>query len=464
MVKNLHTDPFDDLLRSKYETEQITPPKELWKNIRSSLGKGVSHVSVWTKSRYLLWSALGTGIIVAIAIAFFTLPVSKEKTAVLSPEKKVEIKNEKRFNKSNKERKIVTFSHRNRAKQPALIRNTPVQTGREQIPDNQNRQLTSGNTSISSVRHTSNIGAGQPMNSEKSIFYLPALHSLNPRALSQHPFQQYKASSSLLQTKDFATQKVPAFGKMKNKKGTLQTNNLLTNNKRLCIKLFINPEFSSRFLSNNPAYSHSEFNKAYFDKRDQYSFTYSYGFTASYRLKPPIRITTGVVWAPYSIRFSTERVPVVGNHQNIESLIYTSSGIVKVAIHSSDSIANNTILNSTINLYYLRVPLGINYRFSKHFSIGTRLFFELFVNHDLNWKAENYHGEMDVSTEEIKDINAFTMGMAIDAEYEKSIYRNLYFSFSPNFSLHILSINNKNTVKSYPFTLGLQFGIKYYLF
>ncbi len=459
MDKNLDTNPFDDLLRSKYENEQTTPPKVLWENIRSSLGEGNSHVSVWTKA-YLVWSSPIIIVITVLVIAFFTILFLTKKPSYNSNEKTAEIKIQKTTEKKKELAKNTVAWNHNRKRKVTLKTHSKAELNTLVIPVQ--KQPANSSVQVLSKSSESGIIQSQHKQTVKNRIVHPQLKPLNAKSLPQYQLLQPENGQFELPTNALPLEHSPVLNNdINNKKKGLKTKNLSTNNHRVCIKVFFNPEFSFRYLSNNLTYAYADYNKAYFDKRDLYGLTYSYGFNVAYRFSPHFSIKTGVVMAPYSIRFSTERFSAINNG---ESLIYTSSGIAKVVIHSSDTILSSTLLKSSINLYYLQLPVGVQYKISNYFSIDASLFFELLTSHNLNWKAENYQGEIDISTENIKDINKFTMGMTLEVEYEKSIYKNLYFSISPNFSMHILSINNKNTVKSYPYSLGLQIGIKYYIF
>lgn len=463
MDKNLYDDSFDELLRSKYKNEQVMPTEELWENIHSSLNSGITHVSVWTKISRFLWPALGITVASVIILSYFFILKPKENIPIKNREYQVE-KNKPRIPEKNAEhiKRLVTPSAEPE-KQPVLKNNLPEKTVAKKFSITPHNQSVSNKVSVPANNFGMKIHSSAPKVTSKSVAFSKTLKPLKTKTLSQFPLQNSTTGVVNLLLRNFNTQQLP-ISNNPGKGNISYTKNNGSNNKKLSVKIFINPEISFRYLTNNPAYSNSEYNKTYFDKRDKYAITYSYGFTASYRLSGRFRVKTGVLAAPYSIRFSTDKWPVIHNDENNETMIYTSSGIAKVTIHSSDSISTNTLLNSSLNLFYINVPIVINYKISKHFSIGSGLFFEKFAGQNINWKAENYKGDVEISNEGISGISDFTMGITFEAEYEKPVFKNLYFSISPNFSMHVLSINNKNAVKSYPYTLGFQFGIKYYLF
>ena len=230
--------------------------------------------------------------------------------------------------------------------------------------------------------------------------------------------------------------------------------------KRLSFEMFFTPGFTFRTVSNNQIHYNSEYNKAYFDKRDKGAFTFAAGMLLDVKASEKISLSTGVTYSQYSQGFSTESFHL--NYTDSQNgWLYTSTGDLYFKIISTDTISQNDILRSSIRFSYINIPLIFKYRFAKNYFVDAGLSLNLLMNQTLNLQAENFDGEFEATPiNDLERIN-FILNLGIGREF--SLRNKFSLVINPGINIYLTSINNDATVKSYPFTIGLQAGLKYSL-
>ncbi len=229
---------------------------------------------------------------------------------------------------------------------------------------------------------------------------------------------------------------------------------------RMSYEVFFTPGYSYRTLSDNRAYYNPEYNKAYFDKHDKGYITFSSGLLTNYKINGKISISSGLSYAQYSQEFSTESFHV--NYDGAQDAwIYTSSGDLHFKITASDSISQNDILRSSVRFSYINIPLLFEYKFAKHYFIDAGISYSYLISQTLNLKAENYDGNCETTPISGLKKNSFCFNLGIGREIP--LNNNFSLIIQPSINLFITSINDKASVKSYPFSIGLQTGLRYSL-
>jgi hypothetical protein len=452
MDENLHDEQFDELLRSKYQGEEIAPPGMLWKVISKGLPQNEVQ-SPGSSSIKFLWPIAGLTALITGVIIYFSFLTDHEKAVVKkeNPQMVIEkkshnlqlgktihpglLKNEKLKNENPSVKKGISGIAEN---------NKGVAINKDEKPANV--LVSSSQTITDSKTHSSDI---------------EYIQKLSPRGVQL-------SASAFLQPDTIAH--IPSFsGNTRRIDENIVENPISVNQvklkreKRFSVELLAKPMASFRFLTDNPAYPATEFNKSYFDNRDKYAITFGYGLQFAYQINPRISLKLGFSMSNYASHFNTNYSAVIHNGK-YEADIYTSSGLASIHIISSDTISKQDLLKSSMNISYFNIPVGINYLFAKFLYMGAGLNFGFNMGQEMNWDATDYNGSLEIQTEKINGIEKFTLGFLLEAGVRAKIYKNLSFSAAPVFQVNIMTINKSATVKSFPYSLGLQVGLRYDIF
>ena len=82
---------------------------------------------------------------------------------------------------------------------------------------------------------------------------------------------------------------------------------------------------------------------------------------------------------------------------------------------------------------------------------------------NMNWQAEDYNGNFTETTAD--PINGLKFGgisIAVGLGKEKYIARQLSLTIIPSLRINLTSLNYTSPVKSYPYSWGLNAGLRYY--
>ena len=240
----------------------------------------------------------------------------------------------------------------------------------------------------------------------------------------------------------------------------------LKEQKKFAVQIFVSPEYSYRSLRNNNAYFNPKYDKAYFNSRDKGQFTFSAGLLFSARIKHKLTIATGVSYSKFSQKFTTKGVNIetsdIGN-----GYLYTSTGITNISTNNSDTALQQALLRSSLQLSYINLPIVAEYYYLPNLFIQGGINFNILAKEDMNWQAENNSDDnnnnenIEVSTNNnIEGLKTTNVSFIIGAGKEFPFLKTYKFVFQPSFRIFVTSINNKNTVKTYPYSYFLHFGIK----
>jgi len=431
MDNNLHDEQFDELLRSKYQDEEIVPPDMLWKGIRKGLyQEKVQSPDSWYAG--VLWTAAGIAALITGFIIYFSFShqdkadvkkeypqmVIEKKSNDLQIEKTnppVWLKKKKQQNESFPEKKNMIVVSED--KSSVLLLRTSKPLNADVLPA---QASTVSNTGLSANEKIQKLtGNGIPL-SVYSFFQKDSMKGM----------PSLTSSTSILLNKKIENPVSEIPDKTKRER-------------RFSVELLAKPMVSFRFLTDNPSYPGTEFNKSYFNKRDKYAITFGYGLQFAYQINPRISLKLGLSMSNYASHFSTDYSAVMYNGK-YEADIYTSSGLASIHIISSDTISKEDLLKSSINISYFNIPVGINYSFAKFFYLGAGLNFGFNIGQEMNWDATDYQGTMEIQTEKIQGVEKFIVGLSLEAGVKARIYKNLSFSAAPVFQFNVMTINNSS--------------------
>jgi hypothetical protein len=228
------------------------------------------------------------------------------------------------------------------------------------------------------------------------------------------------------------------------------------------IEGFVSPEISYRALATNAQYSIPDYDKTYFNKKEKADFTFSAGVLGGFNITENIILKTGAFYSRYSLKFKTEAIYVLKS--GVDSyLIYTSSGQVNVNFKSSDSISKESFINSSINFSYLNIPLIAELHFRNNYFLDLGLNFNMLVGQNMNWQAENFNGNFSNAIgDTIDGLETVNICMIAGFGIDKPLTSKLSLIINPTLKIYLTSINKVAPVKSFPYYLGLNIGLRYY--
>jgi hypothetical protein len=465
MEENLHNESFDKLLRSKYEHESVQPEGHLWENIQRRLSSATAPVNTWHLNKIAL---VGGAVLAALGIA--TILVYQ---FYLKP-------NNTTYNQISRKKEVPSITHSKRLK--TAKNSTPLIIIGQKANSTANNHIFNKETTTNPQRQIKvypTATAQQNMAQQVNIINPePYSGSKQEKGLLTSGFKQKGKNITPLMTawisapfKVLYTNKLLSFIKHKKEISTKQKTKKENGKKKRkksktyiphpwSLEVYWRPEYSYRTLASNPSYTQDFYTTSYFDKRDQYKFTYSYGFLFDYRFATKLSIESGLAYYSYELGFSAKGTDLIKKDDH-NALIYTSSGSVLLNVENVDSLNAKTILNSSIGIHYLSIPVNLKYYPTKNLFINVGTTIDYNFAQSLNWEEENEKGIFNVESGKISGINRFNISMILGLGYEQQILRNMSFSINPGIRIHLVNLNRFSTVKTFPYHAGFRVSLRY---
>jgi len=224
----------------------------------------------------------------------------------------------------------------------------------------------------------------------------------------------------------------------------------------------VTPELSYRALSVNTQYSLPDYGKSYFNKAERPDFTFSAGISGGLNITDRLKLKTGVYYSRYSFKLKTESFNLINTSSN-GYLAYTSSGQVNITLISSDSLSKESFIRSSVNFSFIVVPVIAEFRFRNNYYFDLGLNLNMLAGQNMNWQAEDYDGYFsETAADPIDGLEFGSLSMTLGIGKEKYITRQLSVLVNPSVRVNLTSLNKTAPVKSYPYSLGLNAGLRYY--
>lgn len=470
MKKNLHTDSFDKLLQSKFHDEWAEPPDQLWSRIQRNITVTTRSKTSWAQSgRTLAISIISAAAIIAGLFLFILHPKSffNAPTKATSGLGNTSLKDTSQYNNGNlKENFLPTNSPVNITKNTQVAISTEKMNLSRSLQEAAKKKIAfmNGRKNYHDINHikknsTSRKEREKTSSKEKQkslkkvVNFVSAKHISFPITLvTGAKIKEGPVSPSVhggIAGKAVASKK-------NKKKGNRFDKD------KLSLEIFLMPEYSYRIVTSNPANTSTQYTPSYFNNRDKYKFTYSYGLLIGYQIHPKLILETGLSYYSYAIRFSTLSSYLIKNSsQNF--LIYTSAGPVSLFISNIDGMNVQSFLKSSIRFSYLSVPIIIKYYPFKNLFLDAGTSLDFMISENDAWNIEDYHGNFELQANKINGIEPFNVSLIFGLGYERTLSQNLSLSVNPIIRLHITNLNKKSTVKSFPYNTGFRISLKYYL-
>jgi len=175
---------------------------------------------------------------------------------------------------------------------------------------------------------------------------------------------------------------------------------------------------------------------------------------------PKLSIESGLAYYSYKLGFSAPGTDLI-TKDNHHAIVYTSSGAVVLNIPNTDSLNAKTLLKSSIGIHYISIPINLKYYPFKNLFINAGTTIDYNFSQSLNWEEENENGNFNVESGNIRGIKQFNISLILGLGYEQTIFRNLSFSINPGIRIHLINLNQQNTVKTYPYHAGFKINLRY---
>jgi hypothetical protein len=477
---------FDDLLRKRYEGHTIEPDRTLWEGINTRLyQKKIDRNIHKVRQLKIAISAIAAILAGVIVYSWIRTKENKNETQIISEVPVISSPDENNnllksdFNDKIPGEKSVEFNQTAKEIKSVVIKETPVSSAQfiKSIPDssyNRTVLLTS-----SEFHDTSSIKNHQiqPFTGIKIPDYIQTcsikIKELEVSVLPGLIMSNINKSTATRGTDLNDIKGIP----VKSNKHELILSDVGRgydqpvegasadngrNNFPFFIEGNVTPELSYRVLSVNTKYSLPDYGKSYFNKAERPDFTFSAGISGGFSITDKLILRSGVYYSRYSFKLKTEGFNLINTGSN-GYLAYTSSGQVNITLISSDSLSKESFIRSSVNFSFINVPVIAEFRFRNNYFLNVGLNLNMLVGQNMNWQAQDYDGNFsDTAADPIDGIEFGSLSMTVGLGKEKYITRQLSVLINPSVRINLTTLNNVAPVKSYPYSLGLNAGLRYY--
>lgn len=232
------------------------------------------------------------------------------------------------------------------------------------------------------------------------------------------------------------------------------------NKGKFSLNINVSPQYSFRTLQNNVSYMIPDIGEKYFNEHEKGNFSYSTGLQLLYTLNKKWEISGGLEYSRYSQSIGINGFDLKTDNQN-DYYVYTSIGKDDLIINSSVPVNDSEFLKSSKIYSFINIPLGLEYYLINNFFITGGISYNHLLTTDVNWQAEDFNGDFSIITNNITGIKRSNFSFSIGAAYKKIINSKLSLVINPQFTAFITSFTREMPVKTYPYTLGIKFGLRY---
>jgi len=485
---------FDDLLRKRYEDHTIEPGRELWEGINTRLYQKKIDSNI-RKVRQLKIAISAVAAIFAgvIVYSLFSTKENIPETQILSEIPaasapagndnslksglNIKLNNEKSESLDKSEQKKL--NPESKKKKPGLIKETVASSAQFISPVTDSSYNKAVLLTSSEFHDTLSIKnrSIQPVTGIILPDYLQARSvKIVEHALSVLPGQIRSDINKSDDTNEIALnsrRRVPERSNQPvlilpeaylspDQPGGLTTAENSQRHTHFFIEGYVSPEISYRALSVNSKYSMPDYGKSYFNKAERPDFTFSAGISGGFRITDKLILKSGAYYSRYSFKFKTDAFNLI-NTGTGGNLVYTSSGPVNITFISSDSISKESLIKSSISFSFVNIPVIAEFHFGNNYFINLGLNLNILTGQNMNWQAEDYDGNfLETAADPIDGLEFGSLSMTAGIGEEKYITRQLSVLINPSVRINLTSLNKTAPVKSYPYSLGLNAGLRYY--
>lgn len=245
-------------------------------------------------------------------------------------------------------------------------------------------------------------------------------------------------------------------------------------NDRFSILMFGSPDYTFRTLKNNQVGEHLTTSQQEFNANESGALSFSFGTRLAYRIGKNISFFTGASYSKYTQSFDPNaNIALLDSITGVYT-INTSLGTVQFQEASEEHLASVEVKDDKTIVSYssiqqmsvLSIPLQLQYNYdlnTKHrlfFHSGLSFNFILDSRNEVQFKGEHSSNKSYVTKNGFEGLKDFYYGASFGIGYTYQLSKNWSLVMNPVFNTALTPINKNNGVKSYPYSIGLNTGIK----
>jgi hypothetical protein len=439
---------FDKKIKERYDQYSVNPDEDLWTGINSKL---LANKSIRSQQRIQFYRAAAIVLGLAI-ISIFGKQVFFNKDNAPSNEDhlsaQVEITDQPPTHSNEKDDLIVESSEGepNKIEDKSYDLTSPLNTSDHPFPIDIDRTILEKAAEESKTAYRIGDESDHSENFKKKEEFIiplrPRNEIINERSLSSLNLDSLAIDQSLT---------IPE-----------QLEKILTNpTKRWVLNLYASPILTSRFISVNQKFApKSNLDKSYFNSRENSQLGWSIGITAGYKFSQKLLIKSGLELSSQKLKFQTKGnnlVPV----SDKDFILYSSFGGILLQLES-DQVNPESILNSSVLLNYISLPVGIEYKVMPNTAVALGLDIKYLFSQEINWESSE-DGDNSQSINGIQGVRSNNIGFSIGIVNEQRLFKNVSILINPVFRSNLTTVNKLAPVKAFPNSFGIRLGIRKYL-
>ncbi|MFT5382837.1 MAG: hypothetical protein ACI8VT_004115 [Saprospiraceae bacterium] len=233
---------------------------------------------------------------------------------------------------------------------------------------------------------------------------------------------------------------------------------LATSQQNSSIDIVLGSDFTYRILIGESSTS----SKSLRNERESGLINFKYGVDYNLQFRKNLIFKTGI------------RIAKIGYNNNYS---YTSFVFLEpltteelLAILNGEEIPpsqpnNNHKVNIKTNHQFIELPVALRYLFNKkklspfvEFGLSPYLYVNTHTKGSVN--EDTIDSNRRIENKDFRKVNLMLM-VSFGVEYK--VVNNLKIFFQPNYRLSLLKKSKNGPIKEYPYSLGLEFGIRKYL-
>lgn len=451
MDENLHND-LDKLFHDSIEPLSELPEKHVWENIEQQLDKDNAEKY---KRKFIIWRSIaGIFILLLLSFATFNLINNNDKIKNVTGMDNSIIKKDRPSDSSDSS--INNYRQRSRLNHSSVT-----------IPFfNQNRK--SHSLKQKWIVKIKNGSTGQELPAYQDIQQAQAANSTKPvrEAIVNNINENGLFNTSLFQDQGM---------KMKDLNTPIISHLILKANKksnhifpRSFFTVFAAPEFANYTLEDDET-NHYE-NKQVIQKRETHLLSYAAGVLISYNINKKFSLQSGITWSSSNINIDPDKIYAAKDNSGTVKYIYNTSsgyGYILPSFSLSPQIGDSLYTRTSVHtLQFISIPVLARYRFvHKKFSLnpGVGIAFNFLTKASLTTEVnDNTSSESEVITK-LNGLKKINYSFLLSSELQYQVSKKWAFIAAPYFKYALAPINNGNVVKTYPYNIGIGFGVEHKL-
>ena len=204
-------------------------------------------------------------------------------------------------------------------------------------------------------------------------------------------------------------------------------------------------------------------------QHEEHQPSFSAGVFIAHRFKKHWSLQSGLIYSKTSIAISPQKIfASLGQAGTLSYKYITSSGFayIRPGFSQQPSPGDSLTAESAEHtLQHIIVPLLIHYTITKHgkliLSPGLGITGNFLISAKLETEVEDSYNREHVLVNKLDGIRSFYWSTMVDAEIRYNITGKMSMDLHPSFRYALSPLTDNNNVSTFPYSLGLGFGITY---